>query len=93
MAPFHVRRKVCIAAIFVRSKLEYFASHKDGSNADFATHMEWRHRFRDQKIVKVANSANFLKKIFEKDPAPRASKSCKCADARLRNIFNNLRKM
>ena len=75
MSPLHVRSKFCIAPIHVRSKLADFALHRDGSNADFAPHiegshadfaphMEWRHRFRDQQIVKIANSSNVFLKNF-----------------------------
>jgi hypothetical protein len=76
MAPFHVWSKVCIAPIHVRSRFADFAPHMDGSNADFAQHlegshadfaphMEWRHRFRNQTIVKIANSANFCKEFLK----------------------------
>ena len=60
MALFHVRSKVCMAPIHVRSKSADFAPHMDGSNADFAPRgrtwkgaMEWRHRWRDQKQLKL----------------------------------------
>ena len=76
MSLLHVRSKVCIAPIHVKSKLADFAPHMDGSNedfaphmegshADFVPHMEWRHWFRDQEIVKIANSANFLKEFLK----------------------------
>ena len=76
MAPFHVRSKFCITPIHVRSKLADFAPHMDGSNtdfaphmegshSDFAPHMEWRLIFRDQKIVKTASAANFLKESLK----------------------------
>ena len=43
-----------------------FALHTGGSKADFALHIEWRHRFRDQKLAKNAmtNVTTFKIKIF-----------------------------
>ena len=64
MAPFHVRSKVCIATFYVRNKVCKFGPHLDGSNANFGPHMEGRHSFRDQKIAKIALSANFHKFYF-----------------------------
>ena len=65
MAPFHVRSKDGIAPFHVRSKVCKFSPHMDG-NANFVPHIEGshadmgrRHSFRDQKIAKVAISANF----------------------------------
>ena len=40
-----------------------FAPHMEGSYADFTLHMEWRHSFRDQIIAKVAILANKKKKL------------------------------
>ena len=76
MAPFHVRRKVCIALFHVRIEVCKFALHMDESNADFAPHMEGRHAdfaphmeqrhsFRDQKIAKTAISANFQRELLK----------------------------
>ena len=53
MAPFHKQSKVYIAPMYVRSKFADFALHMDGSHADFAPHIEQRHRFRDQKKLKL----------------------------------------
>ena len=47
MAHFNVPSTVCITPI---------TPHMDGSNADFAPHMEQRHSFRDQIITKTAKS-------------------------------------
>ena len=71
MACFLVRRKVCIAPIYVWTKDCKFAPHQEGSNADFAQHMkgshadftlhmERRHSFGDQQIAKIAISAIFF---------------------------------
>ena len=40
MASFHVRSEVCIAPFYERIKVGKFALHIDGSNSDFAPHME-----------------------------------------------------
>ena len=45
----------------MRSK---FAPHMEGSNADFAPHFEQRHCFKDQKMAKIAISANFQTELF-----------------------------
>ena len=37
----------------------------DGSNVDFALHMEQRHSFRDQIIAKTAIFANFQRELFK----------------------------
>ena len=76
MFPFHVRRKVCIAHIHVRSKFEDHAPHMDGSNADFslqiegshagfAPHIEQTHSFRVQKKLKFHFLPNFKKDLFK----------------------------
>ena len=39
--------------------------HMKGSHADFAPYMKWTHSFRDQKIAKIANSANLQKYFFK----------------------------
>ena len=65
MAPFHVRSRVCIASIDVRSKLCKFAPHIDGCNADFAPPMDQRHSFRDKIISKTAIFANFQSELLK----------------------------
>ena len=42
-----------------------FAPHMEGSHADFAPHMKWRHSFRDQIIAKTAWFANVKRKLFK----------------------------
>ena len=57
MAPFHVRS---IGPFYVWTKDCKFARHLEGSNADFAPHMQRRHSFRDKQIAKIAKSANLF---------------------------------
>ena len=63
MAPFHVRTKVCIAPMNVRSIFVDFAPHMEGNHADFAPHIDWRHSFKDRKIEQIEISVNFLKEV------------------------------
>ena len=42
-----------------------FALHMDGRHADFAPHMVRRHSFRDQIIAKTAIFANFQRKLLK----------------------------
>ena len=85
MAPLHVWSKVCNSPIHVRSKyadffnerskVRKFAPPMDGSNTDFALHMERRqadfasrmerrHSSRDQIIVKTAIFGNFHRELL-----------------------------
>ena len=41
-----------------------FAPHMEGRHADFAPHIERRHSFRDQIIAKTAIFANFQRELF-----------------------------
>ena len=43
-----------------------FAPHMEWSHADFAPHMERRHGFRNQIIAKNATFANFRRELFLK---------------------------
>ena len=40
-----------------------FALHIEGNHADFAPHIEWRHSFRDKKKTQIVNSAKFLREF------------------------------
>ena len=42
-----------------------FALHMEGSHVDLAPHMEQRHSFRDKIISKTATFANFQREIFK----------------------------
>ena len=42
-----------------------FAPHMEGSHSDFAPHIERRHSFRDQIIAKTACFANAQRKLFK----------------------------
>ena len=61
----NVRSKVCMAPFLVQSKDCKFVPHLEGSNADFASHMERRHSFWDQQIAKRAISANLSFFLFQ----------------------------
>ena len=74
IAPIHVRSKVCQIvphmdgndadfAPHMEGSHADFAPHMEGSHADFAPHLEWRRSFRDQKIAKIAISANLKKNL------------------------------
>ena len=58
MASFHVQSEVCIAPFYERIKVGKFALHIDGSNSDFAPHMEGinvelLHTLSNQKILPI----------------------------------------
>ena len=42
-----------------------FAPHMEGSHADFAPHIERRHSFRDQKVAQIAFSAKRFKELIQ----------------------------
>ena len=69
-APFYARSKVCIAPFLpcAKQSLLIWSAHgwkqcrlcSEGSHADFALHMEWRHSYRDQIIAKFSNFCQFV---------------------------------
>ena len=42
-----------------------FALHMEGSHANLAPQTEWRHSFRDHQIAKIKISANFQNYFFK----------------------------
>ena len=59
MAPFNVQSKFEDIAPHIEGSNADFSLHMEGSHADFTPQTERQHSFSEQKIAKIANSANF----------------------------------